>query len=187
MEKLHTMYRPQQTTVGYLLDTRAMTVGLLQYKWDQTVEVIKPWLTLPTFTLLQGAVLCGKHESASNCNQWIWPYFFSMQNSIRAALTVKWQKIQGYYTRVGIDKAKAKYALPKNLVRRLLPLIARNNSLLLWHSKATFVILTQVKQDLALLQGWLRGPMVKWERSVVRPLSPPVMLAKLREAPSPKN
>ena len=76
MEKLDTMYRPQPTTVGYHLDTRVMTVGLLQYKRDQTVEVIDPWLTSPTFTLLQGAVLCGKLESASQCNRWIRPYFF---------------------------------------------------------------------------------------------------------------
>ncbi len=58
MEKLDTMYWPQRTTVGYrLLDTRAMTVGLLQYKQDETAEVIEPWLTMPSFTLLQGPVL----------------------------------------------------------------------------------------------------------------------------------
>jgi hypothetical protein len=166
MEKLDTMYRPQRTTVGYRLDTRAMTVGLLQYKRDETVEVIEPWLTTPSFILLHGAVLCGKLESASNCNRWIRPYFFSVQNTIRAALTTKWKKIQGYYTRMGIAKVKAKYGLPKNLERRLLPLIARDKALLLWHSKATFAIPAEVKQDLALIQGWLRDPAVKWERSV---------------------
>jgi hypothetical protein len=154
-EKLDTMYRPQRTTVGYRLDTRAMTVGLLQYKRDETVEVIEPWLTTPSFTLLQGAVLCGKLKSAFNYNRWIRPYFFSVQNTIRAALTTKWKKIQGYYTRMGIAKVKAKYGLPKNLERRLLPLIARDKALLLWHSKATFAIPAEVKQDLALIQGWL--------------------------------
>jgi hypothetical protein len=124
MKKLDTMYRPQRTRVGYRLDTRAMIVGLLQYKRDETVEVIEPWLTTPSFTLLQGAVLCGKLKNASNCNRWIRPYFFSVQNTICAALTTKWKKIQGYYTGMGIAKVKAKYGLPKNLERRLLPLIA---------------------------------------------------------------
>jgi hypothetical protein len=88
-----------------------------------------------------------------------------VQNTIRAALTTKWKNIQGYYTHMGIAKAKAKYGLPKNL-ERLLPLIARDKALLLWHSKATFAIPAEVKQDLALIQGWLRDPTVKWERSV---------------------
>ena len=132
------MYRPQRTTVGYRIDTRSMTVGLLQYKREEAVEVIEPWLTSSTFTLLQGAILCGKLESVSTCNRWIRPYFFSVQNTIRAALTSKWKKVQGYYTRMGIDKAKAKYGLPKNLERCLIPLIAREKALLLWHSKSTF-------------------------------------------------
>jgi hypothetical protein len=89
-----------------------------------------------------------------------------VQNTIRAALTTKLKKIQGYYTRMGIAKVKAKYGLPKNLERRLLPLIARDKALLLWHSKATFAIPAEVKQDLALIQGWLRDPTVKWKRSV---------------------
>jgi hypothetical protein len=93
-------------------------------------------------------------------------YFFSVQITIRAALTTKWKKIQGYFTRMGIAKVKAKYGLPKNLERRLLPLIARDKALLLWHAKATFAIPAEVKQDLALIQAWLRDPTVKWERSV---------------------
>jgi hypothetical protein len=143
-----------------------MTVGLLQYKRDVTVEVIEPWLTLPSFTLLQGAVLCGKLESASNWNRWSRPYFFSMQNTFCAALTMECKKIQGYYIRMGIAKAKAKYCLPKNLEHRLLPLIARNKALLLWHSKAAFAILAEVKQNVPFIQGWLWDPTVKWECSV---------------------
>jgi hypothetical protein len=91
MEKLDTMYRPQHTTVGYCLDTHAMTVSLLQYKRDQTPVVIESWLTLSMFHLLQGAELCGKLESASNWNRWIRPYFFSVQNTIQAALMTKEQ------------------------------------------------------------------------------------------------
>jgi hypothetical protein len=89
-------------------------------------------------------------------NRWIRPYFFSVQNTIRAALTTKWKKIQGYYTHMGIAKVKAKYDLPKKLERCLLPLSARDKALLLWHSKATFAIPAEVKQDLALIQGWLK-------------------------------
>jgi hypothetical protein len=108
-----------------------MTVGLLQYKRNETVEVIEPWLTLPLFTILQGALLCGKLESASNCNRWIGPYFSSVQKTICTALATKWKKIQGYYTCMGITKAKAKYGLPKNLAGHLLLLIARDKALLL--------------------------------------------------------
>jgi hypothetical protein len=37
-----------------------------------------------------------------------------------------------------IDKVKAKHALPMNLARRLVPLIARDKAKLLWHSNAKF-------------------------------------------------
>ncbi len=67
---------------------------------------------------------------------------------------------------MGIARTKAKYDLPKNLERRLFPLISRDKALLLWHSKSTFDIPAQVKHDLALIQGWLRDPTVKWEHSV---------------------
>ncbi len=92
--------------------------------------------------------------------------FFSVLNTIRAALTTKWKKIQGYYARMGIARTKAKYDLPKNLERSLFPLISRDKALLLWHSKSTFDIPAQVMHGLALIQGWLRDPEVKWERSV---------------------
>jgi hypothetical protein len=166
MEKLDTMYRPERKTVGYHICTRTMTVSLPQYKRDQTALVIEPWLTMETFTLLQGAELCGKLESASTCNRWVRPFFFSIQNTIRAALTKKWQSIRGYNKRMGIKQKRAKYNLPKHLERRLGPLIARDKAKLLWHSKCTFHIPSQVVQDLALLQNWLQDPTIKWERSI---------------------
>ena len=166
MEKLDTMYRPERTAVGYHVNTRSMTVSLLQYKREQTAVVIDPWLTNSSFTLLEGAELCGKLESSSTCCRWIRPYFFSVQNTIRAALVQKWRKVQGYYTRMGVDKVKAKYHLPKNLEKRLQPLIARDKALLLWHSKAKFDTPQQVQKDLAQLSTWLRDPTVKWEKSI---------------------
>jgi hypothetical protein len=166
MEKLDTMYRPHRKMVGFTINSRKMTVALLQYKRDQTVETITPWLTMPTFTLLQAATLCGQLESTSKCNRWIRPYFFSVQNAIRAALIEKWKKVRGYYKRKGIEKTKAKYKLPKHLERRLVPLIARDKALLLWHSNSTFPNLDHVKKDLALISEWLRDPTVIWEKSV---------------------
>ena len=76
-------------------------------------------------------------------------------------LTVKWNQIQQFYKRKGIDKVKAKYGLPKSLEKRLVPLIARDKALLLWHSKAVFKLPVNVKQDLALIHGWLSDPEVK--------------------------
>ena len=166
LEKLDTMYRPQRTVVGYRLDTRAMTVSLTQYKRDQTALVIDPWLTTPTFTLIQGAELCGKLESASTCCRHIRPYYHSVQNTIREVLTVKWKAIQAIYKRKGKDKIREMFDLPKHLERRLVPLIARDKARLLWHSNSKFDIPDQVKQILKLLQDWLRDPAVKWERSI---------------------
>jgi hypothetical protein len=166
MEKLDTMYRPQRTTVGYVVNTRSMTVGLLQYKRDQTALLIDLWLTNSTFTLLQGAELCGKLENASTCNRWIRPFFFAVQNAIRDALIDTWKRVQGYYIRMGIDKVKSKYNLPPSLEKRLSGLIARDKALLLWHSKATFTIPAATKPVLRYLQESLSNPEVKWEKSI---------------------
>jgi hypothetical protein len=166
MEKLDTMYRPQRKTVGYRVDSRSLSVGLLQYKRDQAADIITPWLTMPKYTLLDAAILCGNLESTSTCNRWIRPYFFAIQNTIRADLTAAWKRIQGYYIRLGIDKIKAKYRLPKNLERRLAPLIAKDKAKLLWHSKATFDIPNHVKKGLLYLQTSLRDTSVKWEKSI---------------------
>jgi hypothetical protein len=66
-----------------------MAVSLLQYKQDQTVVVIKSWLTMPTFSIRQGTKHCGKLESVSTCNRWIRPYYSLVQNTIHAALMKK--------------------------------------------------------------------------------------------------
>ncbi len=166
MDKLDTMYRPSRKMVGYTINTRKMTVALTQFKRDEMIEMLEPWLTMPFFTLIEGAQLCGKLESVSQCNRWIRPYFFSVQNAIRKVLQNKWHRIQGYYKRLGIDKLKAKYALPKNLERRLAPLIARDKAQLLWHSKAKYENPANVQKDLALLHDWLSDPTVVWERSI---------------------
>jgi hypothetical protein len=122
---------------------------------------------MPAFTLLQAAILCGQLESTSKCNRWIRPYFFSIQNTIRAALTEKWAKVQGFYKRkAGVAATRAKCNLPKHLERRLIPLIARDKALLLWHSKSTFPVLAHVQKDIALMIDWLRDPAVLWEKSI---------------------
>jgi hypothetical protein len=49
-----------------------MSVALLPHKRDKTVEMITPWLTIKSFTLLQGAEICGnKLEDASTCCRWM--------------------------------------------------------------------------------------------------------------------
>jgi hypothetical protein len=165
LEKLDTMYRPTRVTVGYRIDTRSMTVSFLQYKRQEIIDEIQRWLVEPKFTLLQGAELCGKLESASTCNRWVRPYFFSVQNTIRSVLTSKWNSIRHYYKRRGVDP-RVKYDLPKHLARRLGPLIAREKAKLLWHSKATFDIPKHVCQDLGLIQTWLRDHTIPWQKSI---------------------
>jgi hypothetical protein len=122
---------------------------------------------MPVFTLLQAAILCGQLESStSKCNRWIRPYFYSIQNAIRAVLVEKWKKVQGFYKRKGIEATKAKCNVPKHLERRLIPLIARDKAVLLWHSKSTFPILAHIQKDIALIIDWLRDPAVLSEKSV---------------------
>jgi hypothetical protein len=61
---------------------------------------------------------------------------------------------------------KAKYNLPKNLERRLVPLIARDKAALLWQSNSKFENPLHVRKDLALIHGWLCDPTVLWEKSI---------------------
>jgi hypothetical protein len=166
MEKLDASYGPQRKIVGCQVNTRSMTVALLQHKRNETADLVDPWLVLPTFALLQAAELCGKLESVSTCNRWMRPYFFSVQNTVRAALTTTWKKVQAFYRRKGMAKVKAKHQLPKNLERRLAPLTARDKAMLLWHSRAVFNIPILVKHVLTRMQASLRDTSVKWEKSI---------------------
>jgi hypothetical protein len=131
LKKLDTMYRPTFVTAGYHIDTRHRMVSFLPYKRQQIIDDIQHWLLKSTFTLLQGAELCGKLESTSMCNhRWVQPYFFLVQNTIRVILTNKWDRICNFYKRKGVDP-RAKYNLPKHLASRLGPLIAREKAKLL--------------------------------------------------------
>ena len=75
-------------------------------------------------------------------------------------------RVRGYYQRLGIEKVKAAYALPKHLERRLAPLIARDMAKLLWHSKANFDVPSELRSTLELIQTWLHDPTVKWEKPI---------------------
>jgi hypothetical protein len=162
MEKLNASYGPQRKIVGHQVNTWSMTVALLQCKRNETADLIGR-----KFTLLQAAELCGKLESVSTCNRWMRPHLFSVQNTVRAALTTTWKKVQAFYRRKGMAKMKAKCHLPKNLERRLAPcLIARDKAMLLWHSRAVFNISILVKHVLTRMQASLCDTSVKWEKSI---------------------
>jgi hypothetical protein len=66
LDKLDTLHGPARTLVGYHINSWAMTVvALLAQKRGETAEMITPWSSMASFTLLQeGAEICGKLEDA---------------------------------------------------------------------------------------------------------------------------
>ena len=164
-EKLETFYNHQRKVVGYHIDTRKMSVGLLDYKRDQAVELLLSWKTRHFFTLPEISVLHGTLESISRYTQWARPWFYALQNVIRDELTRRYHVLQRYYHKIGRAE-KLQAALPPSLQHRFDSLVSKDKAALLWRSRAKITMTSQVQLCVAALHEYLADKTNLWETKI---------------------
>jgi hypothetical protein len=125
--------------VGYWINSRALTVGLLDYKREQAQCLLTEWLDKSSCTLLEASQLQGILESLTRFTIWARPWFFALQNAIRVELVKRYHIIARSYVRMG-RAAKIAQVLPANLQHPFDNLVSRDKAQLLWKSKASITI-----------------------------------------------
>jgi hypothetical protein len=98
-DKLNTCYTHQRKMLGNLIDTRKLTVVLLNAKHDEIIKLLQQWLTKDTFTLRDAAGLVSLVDSTTRYNRWGWTWLTHLQHAIRSALNQKSHFLTRHYQR----------------------------------------------------------------------------------------
>lgn len=164
-EKLNTTYTHQRKIVGYLVDSRAMTVGLLPTKREEAVRQLSNWLQKTEYTLREAATLNGMIESMARYNRWGRTYLTALQHEIRTALTARYGKLM----RDSKAQRRAQQVaerLPRSAIHRTCSLVARHIARALWSNRIKIGNTAEVKANIRLLRDLLANPINKWEEPI---------------------
>jgi len=155
LEKFHGTYNCERKELGYLINSRTMTVDILPYKRTIVVALLASWLTLKTYSLREAAELIGMLESLSRYNMWGRTWFFALQNEMRDCIVARYHIAKRMFR--NSDKPRRLWRdLPATLRDRYVNLCSKEEARLLWSANVKMGVsanlragITAVHDDLA--------------------------------------
>jgi hypothetical protein len=166
LDKLDTLYNHLRKLLGYQVNSRALTVGILFYKREQTVVILGSWLVRRSFTIRDAAELVGSLESISGYHRWGRTCFFTLQNILRSALRIRYHQTKGYYDRHPELATRIRKQLPASLLYRLAFLVDKSMAQLLWNSKVPLLMTPRLSAELTILHDYLSDFSLPWSDSI---------------------
>jgi hypothetical protein len=160
--KFDKFFTHERKMIGYGVNTRGMILFLLDYKRTQLLGLLKSWLAMVDFDLLQCAEMLGHLGGATTTCRWARVLFFGLQNLLRKHLVAQYHKAKGWFDRNG-GAARITAALEPGLAKRFDSLVSREVASLLWRSKKRFSITPPVHAELQYLYTYLSDFSNPWE------------------------
>jgi hypothetical protein len=152
MDKLETTYSHKRRMVGRLFDTRRLTTGMLPYKRERLIELLKEWTTKTKFTLKEVAQLLGTLDNHTKYARWARAWYFALSNNVRRSLEARYYALLRIQQRLGAriveDVARD---LPQALEKRLSVIIAREKARYLWLLNVTFSLTHEARECIQIL------------------------------------
>ena len=164
-DKLNTQYTHQRRIVGYQVDSRTMTVGLLPSKREEAVRQLSNWLDKTEFTLREAATLNGMIDSMARYNRWGRTYLTALQHEIRQALTTRYGKLTRD-RKIQLRAQQIAEKLPRSALHRTSSLVAQHIARALWNDRIKIGNTAEVKANIRLLRDLLANPTNKWEEPI---------------------
>jgi hypothetical protein len=154
-EKLNTAFTFERPTLGYGVNTRTMQVYMLPEKREQLIDTLNETIFRREYTLLQAAQLLGTLENATRYNRWARVLYCALGHAFRRTLQAASYVLKRTYERTGrIEQLRA--ALPKHLERRFQPLVSKDTARLLYRSRRSFPITSEVLAEMRELTDFLQ-------------------------------
>jgi hypothetical protein len=160
-EKFDGSLSHQRQTIGRHIDTRRMEVSIVPAKRNGAIDMLAHWIPLKTFSLREISSLHGTLESLTADIKWARPLFFTMQATIRRALTLRYHVLSRWYGGSGRAQ-RLQEQLPEPLMQRLSSLIARDKAELLWSSRTLIEMSADLRRSLILIHSTLVNPQFHW-------------------------
>jgi hypothetical protein len=161
-DKLFTMYNWTRVFLGFLFNSRKMTIGLTPCRTKILIETLTTWLTKSNFTLLEAAKLLGTLQHATSVNRWVRPYFFALQNAIRHEIRKRYYQTMSIYKRRAMQKDLEK-ELPPAVHKRIEAIIAVKFARPIWNSKAKLSATNEINWGLRRVLSALTDKSNPWE------------------------
>jgi len=166
LDKLNTYYSHQRKIVGAWIDTRELSIGLIDYKRVEAIEILDDWIDhKPAFCIREASVLHGTLLSISEYTRWGRALFFTVQNILRTELQ-KLYHVLARYHRKRKRSRKIERALSPALQHRLSHLVHKKMTKLLWNSGKTIRMTPRLRAELQAIRSDLADPNSTWSKSI---------------------
>jgi hypothetical protein len=90
-DKFKGWYNHERKLVGRQFNSRSLSVGMLPYKRECLIALLRQWTTASTYDLLQISQLLGVLENHTKYARWARCWYFALQNHVRRALFARYQ------------------------------------------------------------------------------------------------
>jgi hypothetical protein len=161
-DKLFTTYNWTRVFLGFLFNSRRMSIGLTPERIEILVATLTGWLAKRNFTLLEAAQLLGTLQHATRVNRWVRPYFFALQNAIRHEIRKRYYQTMTIYKRKSMQKDLEK-ELPPAVHKRIEAIIAVKFARPIWNSKAKLLATNEINWGLRRVLSALTDKKHPWE------------------------
>jgi hypothetical protein len=165
-EKFCGTYTHLRKTLGHLVDSRDMTVGITPEKREILLEELSEWINVAKeFTLRDISSLHGLLESVTRFTMWARPYFFYTQNEIRRTLEQRYHILKRSYKAKGREDAFKRQLSPQ-LMHRLGSLVAKEKAIFLWSNNATITMTKRLRESLTTIRDALQDDDKQWKQPI---------------------
>jgi len=151
--------------LGRTYNTRMMQVGMVPEKRTILLALLAHWCSLSTFTLLEAAQLSGILENHTRFVTRIRPWFFRLQNVIRAQFRslYYWEKRRLSYQ----DQCKTcEQGLPPTIWKRIIGLVSRDMAVVTWHRKRESMMSDALAGSLLAIHDYLLNEETPWSAPI---------------------
>jgi hypothetical protein len=137
-------------------------VGMLPYKRDRLLELLRLWVKAQSYDLLEISQLLGVLENHTKYARWARCWYFALQNHVRRALFARYQILTRQYHQKG-QELRFSRQLPVSLLHRLESLVAKDKAQLLWSTRQRFSVDAPMLDSLGHLLSYVEATSSPWE------------------------
>jgi hypothetical protein len=161
LNKFSGKYTHERKMLGFLVNSRTMTVEIHPSKREQIVLELELWCTKTSYTLREAVQLLGLLEHMSRYTRWGRVWFHGLQNAVRRIIQARGPMALRHFQKSGEADRLAR-ALPAHLAYRLDKLVRGAQARVLWHSDYHIGMSPEVLNCVTLLHEYLSNPANSW-------------------------
>lgn len=153
-DKLVTLYTHQRDWLGRAWDTRALTVGVIEYKRQQLADLLSHYTTSTKVTIKDLAVLLGTLEHHTRYAPRFRPWLFNVQNELRDEVKRRYSIALRIRKRKNYEH-QLMQELPNSMWDRLQHIMGKETAKFIWSTHQSLEITPSMASALRFLHEYV--------------------------------